>query len=217
MGQYTNKGLYSAYDRNNKERQKDDYYATPPWEVTNILNTLDLPIDDNSTILEPCLGGGHMLQAIIDWCGVKDIAPTIYASDIKDRGFRTPITNVTIKAGEEYDYMLDNYEFDSADYIIMNPPFKLIEPFCIRSFEIAKKGIVCFARLQFLEGVNRYTSIFENYPPNDVYVYIDRVMCYKNGDLNQTGSSAQAYAWFYWDMENIKKGAPRLHWIRRAE
>jgi hypothetical protein len=40
MGQYTNKGLYNAYDKNHKERDKLDYYATPTAEVENILETL---------------------------------------------------------------------------------------------------------------------------------------------------------------------------------
>lgn len=40
MGQYTNKGLYNAYKKNNKEREEKDYYATPTAEVENILTTL---------------------------------------------------------------------------------------------------------------------------------------------------------------------------------
>lgn len=40
MGQYTNKGLYNGYKKNSKEREELDYYATPPVEVTNILNQL---------------------------------------------------------------------------------------------------------------------------------------------------------------------------------
>ena len=37
MGKYSKKGTYAGYDKNNKERQAEDYYATPPEEVTNIL------------------------------------------------------------------------------------------------------------------------------------------------------------------------------------
>lgn len=29
-------------------------------------------------------------------------------------------------------------------------------------------------------------------------------------------SSAQAYAWFYWDLQNDNKDT-KLHWIRRAD
>ena len=41
MGQYTTKGLYNGYDKNHKERDKTDYYATPTDEVVNILKTLN--------------------------------------------------------------------------------------------------------------------------------------------------------------------------------
>ena len=44
MGQYNKKGMYSGYDKNNKEREALDYYATPPQEVTNILKTMELEI-----------------------------------------------------------------------------------------------------------------------------------------------------------------------------
>jgi hypothetical protein len=35
MGQYSKKGLYTGYDKNHKEREALDYYATPPKEVKN--------------------------------------------------------------------------------------------------------------------------------------------------------------------------------------
>lgn len=37
MGLYSKKGLYAGYKKNHKEREALDYYATPPQEVTNIL------------------------------------------------------------------------------------------------------------------------------------------------------------------------------------
>lgn len=61
MGQYHTKGLYNTYKKNNKERDALDYYATPPEEVTNILNVLNLDLSC-SYILEPCSGGGHMVK-----------------------------------------------------------------------------------------------------------------------------------------------------------
>ena len=63
MGQYTNKGLYNSYRKNNKEREEKDYYATPTDEVLNILNTLKYDFT-GTTILEPCVGGGHMALGI---------------------------------------------------------------------------------------------------------------------------------------------------------
>lgn len=201
MGQYSKKGLYSAYDKNNKERDALDYYSTPTEEVVNILETMDLNM--SGTILEPCCGGGHMVKGIQQYTDLP-----IIASDIKDRGFRND--NIFLSYGK--DYLADDYPFFVADYVIMNPPFKLIEPFVIRSLEIATKGVLMFGRLQFLESQGRYNNIFKDNPPSDVYVYIDRVACYKNGDISIKPDSVQAYAWYYWDKTQTNKET-KLHWI----
>ena len=66
----------------------------------------------------------------------------------------------------------------------MNPPFKLIEPFVIRGLEISQKGMLMLRRLQFLEGKSRFEKIFDSMPPTDVYVYVDRISCFKNGDFS---------------------------------
>ena len=66
MGQYTNKGLYNSYKKNNKEREEKDYYATPTTEVLNILETLGYDFS-GKTILEPCVGGGHMAEGILQY------------------------------------------------------------------------------------------------------------------------------------------------------
>jgi len=215
MGQYTTKGLYNAYDKNHKERDKLDYYATPTVEVKNILDELGIDFY-NCTILEPCVGGGHMadgIDAYLAESGCIERVQTI-GTDIKNRGYENPIWEL------EYglDFFADDYPYDEADWIIMNPPYSVIEPFTIRALEIAKKGVIMLARLQFLEGEGRFENILKLNPPTDVYVYVDRIQCWKDG-LKPEGSSAQAYAWFVWDREknNEYLVEPRIHWIRRAD
>jgi hypothetical protein len=208
MGQYTTKGLYNGYDKKHKERDKTDYYATPTVEVKNILETLGINFD-GLTILEPCAGGGHMLK------GIKEYAPnaTVYATDFSKH---PRIEDFEILTGEEYDFLADNYNLpdENIDWIIMNPPYSTIEPFTIRALEIANNGVIMLARLQFLEGSGRYEKILKDNPPTDVYVYVDRVQCWKNGDKPE-GSSAQAYAWFVWNKVQFEKET-KIHWIRRA-
>ena len=209
MGQYTTKGLYNGYDKNHKERDKTDYYATPTDEVVNILKTLNIDLN-NQIILEPCAGGGHMVNGILEYAP-KAI---VYATDFSKH---ESVTNHIISTGVDYDFLADNYEMPSSDidWIIMNPPFKTIEPFLIRSLEIAEKGVIMFARLQFLEGQHRYDSILKENPFTDMYVYVDRIQCWKDG-IKPEGSSAQAYAWFIWNKEK-ENNEPIIHWIRRAE
>lgn len=216
MGQYTKKGLYNAYKKNNKERAELDFYSTPTQEVTNILNKMQLKFD-NQKILEPCAGAGHMLLGIKNYITQNNIQNVeIIATDVKNRGIIPQLNDTFIMSGDEYDFLSDNYPFDvnSVDYIIMNPPFSTIEPFTIRALEIARQGILMLGRLQFLEARGRYDNIFKDYPPTQVYCYIDRIKCYKNGDLTNTGSSAQAYAWFYWDLMNHSK-ITIFDWIDR--
>lgn len=107
--------------------------------------------------------------------------------------------------GKDYDFFSDEYPNNKADWIIMNPPYSVIEPFMIRSLEIAEKGIIMLARLQILEGSNRYENVLKNNPPTDIYVYVDRIQCWKNG-IKPTGTSAQAYAWVIWDNERKGNG-----------
>lgn len=216
MGQYHTKGLYNTYKKNNKERDALDYYATPPEEVTNILNVLDLDLSC-SYILEPCSGGGHMIKGILDYIKSKPHSREFWrviATDIKDR--ESIVDSLDYQNGGTWDFLADDYPYnEDIEYVIMNPPYATIEPFVIRGLEIAQKGLLVLGRLQFLEGKGRYEAILKDNPPTDTYVYVDRIKCYKNGDFSNAESSAQAYAWFYWDKTKADK-TPTLHWIRRA-
>lgn len=215
MGQYTNKGLYNAYDKNHKERDKLDYYATPTVEVENILDELNISFISQS-VLEPCIGGGHMAEGIENYIYKNGYIEKVQliGTDIRDRGYQNDIWDL------EYglDFFADDYPYDEADWVIMNPPYGVIEPFTIRALDIAKKGVIMLGRLQFLEGEGRFEKILQFNPPTDVYVYVDRIQCWKDG-LKPDGSSAQAYAWFVWNREknNEYLVEPRVHWIRRAD
>ena len=217
MGQYTNKGLYNKYDKNHKERNKLDYYATPTVEVINILEEIE-PNFINKSILEPCIGGGHMANGIEEYIYKQGYIEKVQliGTDIRNRGYENDIWE--LYCGPEYDFFSDDYPFDDVDWIVMNPPYSVIEPFTIRALEIAKKGVIMLARLQFLEGEGRFDNILQYNQPTDVYVYVDRIQCWKDG-LKPEGSSAQAYAWFVWNREknNEYLVEPRVHWIRRAD
>ena len=171
MGKYKNKGLYNCYDKNNREREALDFYATPTEEVYNILKILDINFN-NMTILEPCVGAGHMALGIEKYLQEKEsFGVRLIGTDIQDRGFEN--NNWELETG--LDFFADDYPYNKADWIIMNPPYSVIEPFVIRSLEIAEKGIIILARLQFLEGAGRYEKILKETPPTDVYVYVDRI------------------------------------------
>ena len=211
MGQYTNKGLYNAYKKNNKEREEKDYYSTPTDEVYNILNELDYDFTDR-IILEPCVGGGHMAKGIEKYLEANAQTPcALVASDVQNRGFTSDTWQCFY--GDEYDFLKDGYPIDAADIVIMNPPYSILEPFLIRALEIAKEKLIVLCRMQVLEGEGRYEKIFINNPPTEIYQYVDRIQCWKNGEKPE-GSSAQGYCWVVWD-KTVESKAPTLHWLRR--
>lgn len=211
MGQYTKKGLLNGYRKNNREREALDYYATPSKEVFNILKETNISLEGR-TILEPCIGGGHMAQGIENYLTYSKQKPMkMIGTDIKDRGFRGKNWELFY----ELDFLSDDYPIDSASVVIMNPPYSTLEPFLIRALEIAKKKLIVLCRTQALEGVSRYNNIFKDNPPTDIYQYIDRIQCWKNGEEPE-GSSAQAYCWLVWDMEDNRKET-KFHWMHRID
>jgi predicted RNA methylase len=212
MGQYSKKGLYTGYDKNHKEREALDYYATPTEEVTNILEVVGLDLA-GANVLEPCCGGGHMVE------GIYKYAPraNILATDVMQRTnpflVRDAVGDtIMYHYGTKYDFLSDDYPIEHADYVIMNPPFSVIIPFVQRSLEIADKGVLMLGRLKFVESQKRYTEIFKDNPPTKIWAYVDRIACYKNGDLSEKPSSIEAYAWFYWDKADTSKET-KFDWI----
>ena len=211
MGQYNNKGLLNGYKKNNKERAELDYYATPTAEVINILETLGYDFTEQ-VILEPCVGGGHMVAGIQNYLdNHNQTAAALKGSDFLDRGFRS--TKWQLQYG--LDFLDDEYPIDKADVIIMNPPYATIEPFLIRALEIVQDKLIVLCRTQVLEGSGRYEKIFKENPPTDIYQYVDRIQCWKDG-VKPAGTSAQAYCWLVWD-KKAPAAAPKLHWIRRSK
>lgn len=211
MGQYTNKGLYNSYRKNNAEREANDYYATPECEVTNILKVLDYDFSDQ-VILEPCIGGGHMANGILAYLDEKGQTPSVLmGTDIKDRGYINGRWNILYNL----DFLDDDYPIEKTDVIIMNPPYATLEPFLIRALEIAQDKLIVLCRTQVLEGGGRYDKVFKDNPPTDVYQYIERIQCWRDG-VKPAGSSAQAYCWLVWDKKN-PVDYPRLHWLHRSD
>ena len=212
MGQYTNNGLLNGYKKNNKEREELDYYATPTAEVKNILETLGYDFT-GKTILEPCIGGGHMVAGIQKYLDENNQVPAqCYGTDFKDRDFRST------KWALQYnvDTLSDDYPINEVDVVIMNPPYATLEPFLIRGLEIAQDKLIVLCRAQALEGAGRFEKVFKDNPPNDIYGYIERIQCWKGGE-KPSGSSAQMYAWLIWDKSKPVGEGPVWHWLHRSK
>ena len=186
-------------NKNNKEREVNDFYATPPKEVENILKHEEIV----GSVLEPCCGMGHMVEGIKN----SGYEGPIYCTDLINRGY-----------GETgLDYLSRDYPYTKdIGTVIINPPFRNIENFVKKSIEIAGDKVILFARNQFAEGESRYKNIFKDNSPSRIYQYVDRIACAKDGDFNKSLSSNMAFAWFVWDKKS-NNDTTEFRWIRRHD
>ena len=172
------------------DRQTEDYYATEPKAVQELLAVESF----SDTILEPCVGGGHIAEVL------KQNGHKVIAQDIIDRGYpETQIKDFLIQQENKYD-------------IISNPPYVMAREFCEHALDISPEGVkvAMFLKLTFLESQERKT-FFQKYPIKYLYVFSQRMNCAKNGEFEKYSSNAVAYGWFVW----VKgfKGEPIIRWI----
>ena len=85
-------------------RVEDDYYATNPEAVKMLLTKYTF---DAHTILEPCVGGGHIANAINDFYTTKR---EITGMDLVDRGYPGTIVAdfLTYKTDKKYEGIITN-------------------------------------------------------------------------------------------------------------
>lgn len=165
-----------------------DFFPTPPWATRALMEVvLGGPFH---SIWEPACGYGHMAEVLREYC------PTVEATDVFDYGY-----------GQTFDFLdPENCEvIDCDDWIITNPPFHdKTEAFVLRALELATIGVAMFVRLQWLESVGRYESIFRDHPPTCIAFFAERVPLCK-GEWKPDGTTATAYIWLVW----IKGQEPR--------
>ena len=163
-------------------REKDDFYATPPLAVKELMK---LEIFDKN-IWEPCCGMNHITNVL------KDNNYNVKTSDIIDR--------VNDGSVEIIDFL--NYNGKYNGDIITNPPYKLATEFVYKSIETITYGhkVAMFLKLTFLETKKRY-ELFKKYPPKVIYVASMRFGCSQTGEFNSDGNtgSAIAYCWYIWE------------------
>ena len=171
-----------------KERQTQDYYATDPKCVNELLEVEHF----NRNILEPCCGEGHISKEL------EKHGYVVTSTDLIDRGY-----------GDIKDLL--SYEHWHGD-IITNPPYKNAVKYVKHCLDIVNDGakVAMFLKITFLEGKERL-KFFKKYPPKYVYVYSSRRLCSMNGEFDKYKSTAICYCWFVW----VKgfKGEPTIRWI----
>lgn len=189
-----------ASNHTDKEREKDDYYATDPIAIDKLLK-VEIPYN---RIWECAAGGGHLANRL------KELNFQVTTSDIVERNYKLDFTHDFLKisqcglgVNEEYD-------------ILTNPPYKNAKEFVLHALNLIRNGrkVYMFLKLTFLESKARYKELFSKYPPKKVYVFSERVLCAKNAEFQKMkdgGGSAVAYAWYVW--EKGYQGKTEIEWI----
>ena len=190
------KAVYStlaASNHSDTDRENNDYYATPPKAVEELLKREKF----NHSVWECAVGGGHISEIL------KQNGYDVKCSDIIDRGYTdTEIADFLHTERDKNDFARD---------IITNPPYSMATEFVKHALDISMDGtkVAMFLKIQFLETKKRY-ELFKEYPPKKIYVFVNRVNCGKNGVFGKE-SSAVCYCWFVWEKGYQDK--PIVDWI----
>lgn len=191
-----NRSIFTTLGASNhteKERQKEDFYATDP-----IAAKLLLEVETFSPNIWECACGQKHLSLVFEEKGYN-----VRSSDLINRC-----------NNEIFDFLSTENQKWHGD-IITNPPYKYAKEFIEKALDIIDDGnkVAMFLKIQFLEGKER-KKMFQKFPPKVIYVSSSRILCAKNAEFQKMkdgGGSAVAYAWYVW--EKGYKGETIIKWI----
>jgi hypothetical protein len=173
-----------------------DDFPTPPWATRALLEHVLIPRRLVSravhTCWEPACNRGSMAEPL------RQYFKRVITSDIHHYGYDS-IDRVE-------DFLAPYAMRDTADWIITNPPFRLAREFTLRGLELTRLGVAIFARSNWIEGQERYRTLFQARPPALVAPFVERCPLTKGfdeetderGGVDFDASSATSYSWFVW-------------------
>lgn len=172
-----------------ENRQKDDFYPTPPEAVRALLDAVKF----TGLIWEPACGDGAISKVLIE------AGHSVESSDLIDRGY----------GFVNRDFLLE--WTTRVPNIITNPPFKHAEEFAVHALERTTDKVAFLCRLGWLEGIGR-RSLFTTTPLSRVLVFSNRIPINRNNEPLPPGSSGMiAFAWYVW--EHGYKGKPQIDFL----
>lgn len=161
-----------------------DDFPTPPWATRAACEFLEAKGLDLASmqVREPCANRGHMVRPL------RERFSEVIASDVHDYGH----------GFEVQDYLFgEDRHFEKTDFTFMNPPFRLAAQFIERALRLSRVGVAAIVRTAFLEGIERYQTLYSVRRPCCVAIHSERVPMVK-GRLDPDVSSATSYSWIFW-------------------
>ena len=178
----SNEAVRRQLTRQRSYNEANDYYPTPPWVVRSLLEHINIY---GETVWEPAAGEGHMSRTF------KEGEPSqVIATDIKPKA----------SGIERIDFLMPTHCQSMADvgidWIITNPPFKLLDKF-IETADKYARSMAFFCRLSALEGKKR-GAFYAKRPPSLILPFSERVQGIAPGGFDLTKASMVAYCWMIW-------------------
>lgn len=199
-----------ATNHSTGERQKEDYYATDPRFINHLLEKEPWLKNPDLKILEPSAGEGVLVDRFYELTGNKMDAYDLIAR-----------RNDVI----EQDYFTADFS-NKYDVILTNPPYLKdtaktttgLADYILKALKEVKIGgtVIMFLKTLHLESKVRYEKIFKNYPPSKLYIYSDRISCFKNNDtsISQGAISYTIFMWCNKKEDGSFDKDTKLDWIR---
>lgn len=191
---------------NHAERESLDFYQTPAYATKTLIKNYEF--NDWDVIWDPMAGNGAILKEFEKKVGYYKRGINLYASDIVERDYK-------LDKVEDYfspDLLKHDLFYGMTDYdknqfaIVTNPPYEHANEFLKHTFEKVLPSVCCvFLPVRYLEGQQRYNDIYSQYRPSKVLMYVKRLGCYKQADVdagrvNERGvGSAVAYMWLIFE------------------
>lgn len=179
-----------ASNHSKQQRQKDDFYATEPKAIRELLKVYN---EFNNNIWECCCGQGHLSE------------------ELKSNGYDVMSSD---KINRNYGNVIDIFDIKENNRdVITNPPYKIAKEVIEHLLNISDKNIIIamLLKVQFLEGKGR-KDFFKKYPMKYLYISSSRIRTCKNGDFEKYKNvNSIAYGWYIWEVGN--KEETKIRWF----
>lgn len=172
-----------------------DFLPTQPWGVRAFVEQAlggDLA---GARVLEPANGGGDLSRTL------REFGASVTTADIADYGLAEPVLQADFRTWSE--------EPGQFDLVMTNPPFNQAAAFVQKGLKIAD-GVAVLVRHGFLETIGRYEALFRRDPPDEIWVYVERLPLL-TGRLDPKKGSATCYCWLLWRRGGDRQA--RTRWI----